>query len=90
MSSAICFNLDLSKVLSSGNELSLPKDKILHNSKFKAFADDNLHVAVTMKFVLYGSENIAGVSRYNGCLRTCCLTHYDTIQSFSNPKVLVD
>ena len=42
MLSAICFNLDQSKVLSSGNGLS--KDKPLDATKFKMFADKNLNV----------------------------------------------
>ena len=39
---AICFNLDQSRILSSGNGLTLPNDKILDLSKLKAFADDKI------------------------------------------------
>ena len=38
MSSAICFNLDQSKILSSGNGLTLYK-----MTKFKRFADDKMN-----------------------------------------------
>ena len=39
MSSAVCFNLDQSKILSSGNGLTLPNDKILDWTKLKPFED---------------------------------------------------
>ena len=41
MSSAICFNLDQSKILSSGNELT--NYKILDFSKLKTYANDKLN-----------------------------------------------
>ena len=41
MSSAICFNLDQSKILSSGN--GLIHDKISDISKLQAFADNLTH-----------------------------------------------
>ena len=40
MLSAICFNLDQSKTLSSGNGLTLPNGIILDWSELKAFADN--------------------------------------------------
>ena len=40
MSSAICFNLNQSRI---GN--GLPSDKILDKSKFKAVEDDKIYVA---------------------------------------------
>ena len=69
MSSAICFNLDQSKILSSGNGLivtsalvasvnPLPKDKFLDCFKLKAFADDIFNVATMMISGLYRVENI--------------------------------
>ena len=45
MSSADALSLDWSKILSNGKELtlnSLPNDKILDWSKFKALADDKI------------------------------------------------
>ena len=39
---------------------SLPNDKILDWSKWKAFADDKLNVTENLKFVLGRVENIAG------------------------------
>ena len=48
MSFAICFSLDQSKILSSGNGLTLPNSKILDWSKFKVFADDKLTHSHTM------------------------------------------
>ena len=46
MSSAICFNLDLSKILSSGNGLINPvlDDKSLALSSLKAFVNEKLNV----------------------------------------------
>ena len=39
---------------------SLPHDKILDWSKFKAFADDKLNATKKLKFVLVRVENIVG------------------------------
>ena len=39
---------------------SLPSDNILNQSKFKAFADDNINVTQKLKFVLEKTENIVG------------------------------
>ena len=58
MLSAISFNLDQSKILSSGLVKSLPNDKILDRSKLKAFADDNIKVLKKMIFVCDRVENI--------------------------------
>ena len=41
MSSAICFNLDQSKILSSGNGLTLSQMTIFYFSELKEFADNN-------------------------------------------------
>ena len=41
MLSAICFNSDQSKILSSGNGLTITRRQILDSSKLKEFADDN-------------------------------------------------
>ena len=68
MSSAMCFSLDQSKILSSGNGfkdlngcLTLYKnDKILDWSIFKALADDKINVTQNLKFVLGKVENILG------------------------------
>ena len=62
MFSAICFNSDQSKILSSGNgsKNPLPNDKILDWSKLKAFADDKSNVTEKLMFVLRRVENIVG------------------------------
>ena len=49
MLSAICFNLDQSKILLSVNEL--PNDKIKDFSKLKAFADNKINVTEKLKIV---------------------------------------
>ena len=48
MSSAICFNLDQSKILLSGNGLR----------KLKAFADDESNIAKMIISILYKVKNI--------------------------------
>ena len=68
MSSAICFNLDQSKILSSGNGLTLPNDKFLFWSKLKASTDDISNVAQMTKFVLDRLENIVGKGENAGHL----------------------
>ena len=40
--------------------LTIPNDKFLDLSKFKAFADDNLNVYQKLKFALGRVENIVG------------------------------
>ena len=61
MLSAICFNLDQSKILSSGNGLnSLANSKMLKWSNFKHFPDDIINVTIMMNFVAGRVENIAG------------------------------
>ena len=40
--------------------LSLPNDKNLDQSKFKAFTDDKINVAQKLNFVLRRIENIVG------------------------------
>ena len=50
---ALCFNLDQSKILSSGNGFNpIPNAKILDGFKLKAFTDDNLKVIKMMIYVL--------------------------------------
>ena len=49
MLSSICFNLDQSKILLNGLN-SLPDNKLLDLSKFKAFADDNSNMYQKLKF----------------------------------------
>ena len=74
MSSAICFNLDQSRILSSGNGLndlnnffkSLSNDKVVGWSNFKAFADDKIYVTVELKFVLGRVENVLGKGKNAG------------------------
>ena len=39
---------------------NLPNDRILHLSKFKAYADDKINVVQKLKFVLEMVENIVG------------------------------
>ena len=65
-SSAICFNLEESKILSFGKEFKpnhvnpLPNDKILDLMKLKAFADKKFNVAKKMIFLFDRVENIVG------------------------------
>ena len=47
-------------MLIKGDPNLLLNNKILHLSKFKPSADDNLNVAQTMQFVQDGLENTAG------------------------------
>ena len=59
MLSAICFNLEQSKVLSSGNGLN---DNILASSKLKAsiFVDNKTNVTYNLKFVFEREEKFLG------------------------------
>ena len=77
MSSAICFSLDQSKILSSVSGLidlvlnfkdfnSIPNDKILDWSKLKAFADNKVNVTKKLKFVLGTEQNIVGKEEIAG------------------------
>ena len=45
---------------------SLPIDKILHYSKLKAFADDNINLDKIMIFVFDRVENIVSKGEYAG------------------------
>ena len=73
MSSAICFNLDQSKISSSGitewhlhNNFhgsifkygNLPNEKNLDGFKLKAFADDKIKVLQMMNYVFDRTRNI--------------------------------
>ena len=55
---AICFNLDQSKILCSGNGLTA--DKSLPLSKMKASSDNKCKVVQVVDFVLNRGENIVG------------------------------
>ena len=55
VSSAICFNLDQSKILSSGNGLT--ENKILATSKLKAFSDNNANMAQMVQGFFAKGEN---------------------------------
>ena len=56
MSSAICFNVDQSKILSSGNGLT--DEKILGLPKLKAFADNKSNVTQNTKVLFDRLENV--------------------------------
>ena len=60
MSPAICFNFDQSKILSSGNELTLPNHTILDMIKLKAFTDDKINFFQIIKLFYDRVENIVG------------------------------
>ena len=65
MSSAVCFNLDQSKILLSGDDLNLSKwpatnllisnDNILVRSELETFSDDNINVSENLKVALVTS-----------------------------------
>ena len=90
MQSAICFNLDQSKILSSGNGLrlfnSLPNKKILNQSKFKAFADNKITDSKTEICVGGKKENIVGKGENAGYQHF--LFFPKSFQKFSFPEVL--
>ena len=57
MSSAICFNFDRSKMLSSGNGLTpLPNDKIVGILKSKVFCNDRLNFTVFLIIIVIERE----------------------------------
>ena len=58
LSFANAFNLDWQKILSDVNPL--PNDKIVYQSKFKAFADGKIIATQKFKFVSGRVENIVG------------------------------
>ena len=60
LTSAKSFNLDQSRSLSFGKELTVPNDKIQDLFKLKAFADKKRDVAEKLNFVLERVENIVG------------------------------
>ena len=67
MASTICFNLDQSKILASGNRLTLyPTDNVVVLSKFKAFADKILNFVKTVKLVFDGLGNIVEICKNVG------------------------
>ena len=63
LSSIKSFHTDNSKVLLCDKVNSLPSDKILEVSKFKAFADNIINVTEKLKFALRRVENIGGKRR---------------------------
>ena len=61
MSSAVCFDLDQSKILSSSNELTLPQTKKnLNCSKLKAYADYNFKFNLKWQKFFKSIENDVG------------------------------
>ena len=60
MSSAICFNLDLSKILLAGNGLMVKQQIFFGRSKLKVFADDKINVNEKLKLGLGRLESIVG------------------------------
>ena len=65
MSSAICFDLDQTKILSSVNPL--PDHKVLDSSQLKGFADDNFKFEENSRELFKPVENTVGkgeIARY--------------------------
>ena len=65
--SAIYFNLDQSKIFSSGKGLTLSQRQILNYSKLKEFADDNFNFDGNGRKVSKWIENTVGkgeIARY--------------------------
>ena len=61
MSSAVCFNLDQSKILSSGNGLTLYQTTKMQTwFSMKGSADDKTYVTEKLKLGLGRVENIMG------------------------------
>ena len=85
MSSAICFNLDQSKILSPGNGLTLYHTiKILDWSKLKPFTDDKIYVTKELKFVLGKEENIVRQGENADCQHFLLLPQCFEKYSFSD------
>ena len=62
-----CFSLDQSRILLSGNGLTLPKQQILDSSKLKKFADDNYNFDENGRKLSKRPENTEGkgeIARY--------------------------
>ena len=91
MSSAICFDLDQSKIMSSGDGLKLniinplSDDKIVALAKLKAFADDNFIVTQTVQFLFERLQNVVGkgenASYQHFILFPHCFQFYQTEKS---------
>ena len=79
------FTLDQFKILSSGNGYSLPNNKILLLSKFKAFADDKIILTQELNFVLGRVENIVGKGENAGYQHFLL---FPCFQKLSFPEVL--
>ena len=75
MSSAVCFNLDQSKILLSGNGL-------------KAFEDNKIYVTENLNFVLRRVENIVAKGEYAGCQHF--LLFLQSFQKASSSRLLKD
>ena len=58
MPSSICFNLDQSKILSSGNGLT--NDKTMNSAKSEAITDDEIKEDEIMFPVFHKAENFPG------------------------------
>ena len=65
---------------------SLPNDKILDLTKFKAFADDKIILTQKLKFMLEGLENIVGKGENAGY--QYFLLFQQCFQKLSFPEVL--
>ena len=65
---------------------SLPNDKILAWSKFKAFADDKINEAKMMIFVFHRVENIVRKGENAGYLHFLLFPQCFQIASFSGPS----
>ena len=65
---------------------SLPNDKILDLTKFKAFADDKIILTQKLKFMLEGLENIFGKGENAGYQHF--LLFQQCFQKLSFPEVL--
>ena len=75
MSSAVCFNLDQSKILLSGNGL-------------KAFEDNKIYVTENLNFVLRRVENIVAKGEDAGCQHF--LLFLQSFQKASSSRLLKD
>ena len=69
-----------------GKGLSLPNDKILDLTKFKAFADDKIILTQKLKFMLRRVENIVGKGENAGHQQF--LLFPQCFQNLSFPEVL--
>ena len=66
---------------SSVRKESKPNDKIVNQSKLKAFADDKINIPQAFKFVLGGVENTGGESRKCGL---ATFSHFPSMSAKDN------